>query len=82
MLLSYLAAITERIEMAPSVLVAPSRQTALLAKQIVELHALLAGRLRLGVGLGGDVKEYQAVGKALNGRGYRFKEQIELFRQL
>ena len=82
MLLSYLAAITERIEMAPSVLVAPSRQTALLAKQIVELHALLAGRLRLGLGLGGNAKEYQAMGKSLNRRGYRLEPQIELFRQL
>ena len=82
MLLSYLAAITERIEMAPSVLVAPSRQTALLAKQIVELHALLAGRLRLGLGLGGNTKEYQAMGKSLSRRGYRLEEQIKLFRQL
>jgi len=82
MLLSYLAAITERIEMVPSVLVAPSRQTALLAKQIVELHVLLAGRLRLGLGLGGNAKEYQAMGKSLNRRGYRLEEQIKLFRQL
>ena len=82
MLLSYLAAITERIEMVPSVLVAPSRQTALLAKQIVELHALLAGRLRLGLGLGGNAKEYQAMGKSLSRRGYRLEEQIKLFRQL
>ena len=58
MLWSYLAAITERCEMLPLVLVAPSRQTALLAKQIVELHPLLSGRLRLGLGLGGNAKEY------------------------
>ncbi len=82
MLLSYLAEITERIQWVPWLLVAPSRQTALLAKQIVELHALSAGRLRLGSGLGGNAKEYQAMGKSMSRRGYRLEPQIELFRQL
>ena len=76
MLLSYLAAITERLQMVPSILVAPSRQTALLAKQSVELNALSAGRLRLGLGLGGNEREYQAMGKPLSRRAYRLEEQI------
>ncbi len=78
MFLSCLTAINERIQMTSSVLVSPSRQKALLDKQIVELHALLAGRL----GLGYDPKEYQAMGKSLSRRGYSLEEQIELFRQL
>ena len=82
MLLSHLAAITERLQMVPSVLVAPSRQTALLAKQSVELNDLSAGRLRLGLGLGGNEREYQAMGKSLSRRAERLEEQIKLLREL
>ena len=82
MLLSYLAAITERLQVVPSVLVAPSRQTALLAKQSVELNDLSAGRLRLGLGLGGNEREYQAMGKPLSRRAYRLEEQIKVRREL
>ncbi len=37
MLLAYIAAMTKRIELVPSVIVAPARQTVLLAKQVAEL---------------------------------------------
>ena len=82
MLLSYLVAITERLQMVPSVLVAPSRRTALLAKQSVELNALSTGRLRLGLGLGGNEREYQGMSKSLSRRAYRLEEQIKLLREL
>ncbi len=82
MLLSYLSAVTSRLELVPSVLVAPSRQTVLLAKQVAGLHLLSEGRIRLGLGLGGNVREYQAMGRQMVRRGQRLEEQIQLLRGL
>ena len=82
MLLAYVAAVTERIELVPSVIVAPSRQTVLLAKQAAELDVLTNGRMRLGVGVGGSREEYAALGMSFATRGARMEEQIELLRAL
>ena len=82
LLLAYVAAITERIELVPSVIVTPSRQTALLAKQAAELDVLSEGRTRLGVGVGGSKAEYRALGQDFATRGARLDEQIELLRLL
>ena len=48
-LLSYIAAITEKIELVPSIIVLPVRQTAMIARQAAELDVLSGGRLRLGI---------------------------------
>ncbi|MDH3681516.1 MAG: TIGR03619 family F420-dependent LLM class oxidoreductase [Acidimicrobiia bacterium] len=82
LLLAYIAAVTERIELVPSVIVSPSRQTALLAKQATELDLLSGGRTRLGVGVGGSKAEYAAMGHDFHTRGARLEEQIELLRLL
>lgn len=82
MMLAYLAAITERIELVPSIVVTPSRQTALLAKQAAELYILSDGRTRLGVGVGGSRDEYEALGQDFTTRGARLEEQIQLLRLL
>ncbi len=82
MLLAWVAAITERIELVPSVIVTPSRQTALLAKQAAELDVLTGGRLRLGVGVGGNAEEYAAMKQDFRTRGARIEEQIELLQAL
>ncbi|MCH2172558.1 TIGR03619 family F420-dependent LLM class oxidoreductase [Myxococcota bacterium] len=82
LLLAYVAAITHRIELVPSVIVAPSRQTVLLAKQAAELDHLCGGRLRLGVGVGGSRDEYRAMGQDFHTRGQRMEEQIELLNAL
>lgn len=82
MLLSYLSAATSKLELVPSVLVAPSRQTTLLAKQIAELDLLSDARIRLGLGLGGNLQEYRAMGRPMARRGRRLEEQIQLLRNL
>jgi len=82
MLLAWIAAGTTRIELVPSVIVTPSRQTVLLAKQAAELDLLSGGRSRLGVGVGGSREEFAAMGADFGTRGARLEEQIELMRAL
>jgi probable F420-dependent oxidoreductase len=79
---AYLAAITERIGFATGVLVLPQRQTALVARQAADVDLLSGGRLRLGVGVGWNHVEYQALGQDFRTRGVRQEEQIKLLRRL
>ncbi|MGA9278181.1 LLM class F420-dependent oxidoreductase [Ilumatobacter sp.] len=79
---AYLSAITERLEFATGVLILPQRQTVLVAKQCADLDLLSAGRLRLGVGVGWNYVEYDALGQPFGQRGRRLNEQIPFLRQL
>jgi probable F420-dependent oxidoreductase len=81
-LFGYLAAVTSALELVTGVLVLPQRQTALVAKQSAEVDVLSGGRLRLGVGVGWNHVEYQALGEAFSNRGARSAEQVELLRKL
>jgi probable F420-dependent oxidoreductase len=81
-LLSWVAGLTRQIELVPSVIVLPARQTALVAKQAAEIDLLSGGRLRMGVGVGGSREEYAALGEDYAQRGARCDEQIELLRRL
>ena len=81
-LFGYLAGLTKRIELVTGVLVLPQRQTALVAKQAAEVDVLSGGRLRLGVGVGWNDVEYQALGEDFHTRGRRIEEQIALLRAL
>lgn len=81
-LLGYLAALTQRLELVTGVLILPQRQTALVAKQAAELAVLSQGRLRLGVGTGWNHVEYTSLGVPFEDRGRRFDEQIALLRRL
>jgi probable F420-dependent oxidoreductase len=81
-LMAYLAGVTERIELVPSVIVLPSRQTALVAKQAAEIDNLSGGRLRLGIGVGGSEDEYRAMGVDFHTRGARCDEQLGLLNLL
>lgn len=80
--LSYIAAVTSKIELVPSVIVLPARPTVLIAKQAASLDRLSGGRLRLGIGVGKHPEEYQALGADFHTRGARCEEQIDLLRRL
>jgi len=81
-LLCYLAAVTDRIELVPSVMVLPLRPTALFARQTAAVDVLSNGRLRLGIGVGVNQAEYQAMGVDFRSRGSRCDEQLEVLHQL
>jgi probable F420-dependent oxidoreductase len=81
-LLGFLGAVTTRLELVTSVLILPQRQTVLVAKQAAELDLLTGGRLRLGVGVGRNWMEYEALNEDFADRGARIEEQVEVLRRL
>ena len=81
-LFSYLAGFTKNIEFVTGIIILPQRQTVLAAKQAAELDLLSGGRLRLGIGIGWNAVEYEALGANFRDRGKRSEEQVELLRAL
>lgn len=81
-LFGYLAGLTRQIELVTGVLILPQRQTALVAKQAAQIDVLSGGRLRLGVGLGWNVVEYEALNENFRTRGARLEEQVAVLRAL
>lgn len=81
-LFSFMAAITHTIEFETCVLLLPQRQTVLVAKQAAGLDLLSGGRLRLGIGNGWNIVEYQSLNADFHTRGRRMDEQIDLLRRL
>ena len=78
--LGFLAAATTRITLGTEVLVLPQREPTLVAKQVSTLDTLSGGRIRLGVGVGWQESEYEALGADYHTRGARMDEAIALLR--
>jgi probable F420-dependent oxidoreductase len=81
-LFGYVAALTRQLELVSGVIILGQRQTALVAKQAAEVDVLTGGRLRLGVGIGWNHVEYEALGANFHDRGRRSEEQIAVLRAL
>jgi probable F420-dependent oxidoreductase len=81
LLFAYLAGFTT-LRFVTSILIGPQRQTALLAKQAAELDLLCRGELRLGLGIGWNRVEYEALGMSFSQRGAFLEEQVGILRQL
>jgi probable F420-dependent oxidoreductase len=80
-LYGFLAGITS-LELVTGIIILPQRQTVLVAKQAAEVDLLTEGRFRMGVGLGWNAVEYEALGQDFSSRGRRIEEQVELLRRL
>ena len=81
-LFGFLAGLTNRIELVTGIIILPQRQTVLVAKQAAALDVLSKGRLRLGIGIGWNAVEYEALGEDFKNRGRRSEEQIDVLRKL
>ena len=79
-LFGYLAGLTQTIELVTGVIILPQRQAALVAKQAAEIAMLSGGRLLLGIGVGWNAVEYEALGESFSNRGQREEEQVEVIR--
>ncbi len=81
-LLGFAAAITERIKLITGIVILPQRQTTLIAKQAAEVDNLSNGRLILGIAVGWNPVEFEALGEDFQNRGKRIEEQIDVMRNL
>ena len=81
-LFGFLAAAAPRLEFVTGIIILPQRQTALVAKQAATLDVLCGGKLRLGVAVGWNHVEYEALGMDFRDRGRRIEEQVEVLRAL
>ena len=81
-LFGFLAGLTKRIELVTGIIILPQRQSVLVAKQAAALDVLSKGRLRLGIGIGWNAVEYEALGEDFKNRGRRSEEQVDVLRKL
>ena len=81
-LFGYLAALTQRVELVTGIIILPQRQAVLVAKQAAEVDVLSGGRLRLGVAIGWNPYEYEALNQRFDNRGRRIEEQVQVMRAL
>ena len=82
LLLSYLSAVTAKLQFSTGVLIVAQRQTALVAKQAACLDVLSGGRFRLGIGVGWNPVEFTALNENFHNRGRRSEEQAQVMKAL
>jgi probable F420-dependent oxidoreductase len=80
--MSWLLASTATVGVGISVMVLPLRQPVVLARQLASLDHLSGGRVTFGVGIGGVLEEYDAVGVERSRRGARADEYLEAMQRL
>jgi alkanesulfonate monooxygenase SsuD/methylene tetrahydromethanopterin reductase-like flavin-dependent oxidoreductase (luciferase family) len=77
------AAVTERIRLATTILIAPYRSNgALVAKQAASVDRLSGGRLVLGVAVGGRQDDYAASGADFHTRGRDFDQMLDEWQRI
>jgi alkanesulfonate monooxygenase SsuD/methylene tetrahydromethanopterin reductase-like flavin-dependent oxidoreductase (luciferase family) len=76
------AAVTSRVRLMTTVLLAPLRRAGVLAKQAATIDALSGGRLTLGLGVGGREDDFKAARASFHDRGGRFEEQLDLIKRI
>ena len=81
-LFSFMAALTTKLEFITGILILPQRETSLVAKQAASLDVLSNGRFRLGIGVGWNKVEMEALGYDFHTRGQRVEEQIDVLKLL
>jgi len=81
-LFGFCAGVTRHIELVTGIVILPQRQTVLVAKQAAQVDVLSGGRLRLGIGVGWNTVEFEALGENFKNRGRRVEEQLEVMRLL
>src|ERR687897_2383909 len=80
--LAMAAGATQRIRLMTSVVIGPTRETTLLARQAATIDVLSGGRLTLGIGIGVRESDYVATGYDFHRRGRRAEEQLPILRRL
>lgn len=76
------AGVTQRVRLVTTVLIAPTRNAVMLAKQAASLDVFSNGRLTLGLGVGGREDDFQATSSSLHGRGKRFEQQLDTMKRI
>lgn len=81
-LFAFLAGVTTRLRFSTGVIILPQRQTVLFGKQAANVDIFSGGRLTLGVGIGWNQVEYEALGMQFTKRGEMLDDQIRVLRRL